>query len=225
MKIDKYYTTIIFDLDGTLIESSVGILEGFTLALQECNVSPKLAIDQSLIGPPLKQTIAKLIESDDDDLVTRVADVFKENYDSVGYLKTVLFEGVFEMLSAMSREYTLYIATNKRINPTLKIMKHLGIDVFFEAIYALDSFNPPLSSKGQLIGEIVSHHALEPKRVCYIGDRIEDGIAADDNTIDFIMASWGFDADRESARFKKEWTVLDKPSGIGTALAMFETHL
>jgi phosphoglycolate phosphatase len=207
-------TTIIFDLDGTLIESSVGILEGFRLALRECNIEAKLPIEKSLIGPPLKQTISKLIDSMDTAMVDVIADAFKANYDSVGYLKTVLFSGVIEMLEELAQEYTLYIATNKRIIPTLKIMKHLKIDSYFNGIYALDSFEPSLSSKGELIGQIMSDHGIPRELVCYVGDRIEDGVAAGENEIPFIMAAWGFDVNANSMKINNSWSIAREPNDI-----------
>ena len=45
---------IIFDLDGTLIDSAPAILAGFRSAFQSCDLSPKVALDASVVGPPLQ---------------------------------------------------------------------------------------------------------------------------------------------------------------------------
>ena len=49
---------IIFDLDGTLIDSSASILAGFAAALDDLKIAPKLPLTATVIGPPLRETLA-----------------------------------------------------------------------------------------------------------------------------------------------------------------------
>jgi phosphoglycolate phosphatase len=208
---------IIFDLDGTLIESSAGILEGFDFALRKHFIKSSIELNESLIGPPLHQTIAKLINSSDEVLINKVADSFKLFYVSEGYKKTILYEGINNLLDELLKlEKKIYIGTNKRLNPSVKIIKHLKIDKYFHKIYALDSFTPPCLNKSELIKKILIMENLETSNSIYIGDRIEDGNSADKNNLKFALAVWGFDPHNQ-LKLNPDWELLKSPQSLTTA--------
>jgi phosphoglycolate phosphatase len=119
--------TLIFDLDGTLIDSSASILAGFAAALDDLKIAPKLPLTATVIGPPLHETLANLTGSSDAGLIDSLTSSFKNYYDTEGYKATTVFSGVDEMLKQMhAAGAALHIATNKRLLPTHLILKHLG---------------------------------------------------------------------------------------------------
>ena len=209
------YKHIIFDLDGTIIESAKGILEAFSIALEKNSIKPVVKIDSTLIGPPLKQTISNLIGSQDSVLINKIADSFKTNYDDSGYKSSVMFDGIYETLDTLSSSGSiLHIATNKRISPTLKIVDHLKIGGFFDSIYALDSFEPVLGTKTQMLGKVLSQNNILNDEAIYIGDRLDDGYASDENGLDFALAIWGFGPVLDKSKINRVWKLLDSPSDI-----------
>jgi phosphoglycolate phosphatase len=185
-------TTVIFDLDGTLIDSSKSILEGFAAAFAESGRQPVVALEPGIIGPPLKETLAILAGTADPAVIDPLADSFKHYYDSEGYKATEVFPGVPEMLAALAACYPLYIATNKRIAPTRKILAHLGWLGHFREVYALDGFAPPARNKREMIARILSENRFAPTATLYVGDRDEDDQAAAGNGLPFAMACWGY---------------------------------
>ena len=115
---------IIFDLDGTLIDSSTSILESFANAFSLCSLDPIRPFSTDIIGPPLMETLSILSGISDKDVLNKLAEEFKSHYDTFGYKKTIVFPGINEMLSRFKDSgIHMYIATNKRILPTKVIYK------------------------------------------------------------------------------------------------------
>jgi len=189
----KSITNIIFDLDGTLIDSSLGILESFSKTFASFELEPIKPLNSSIIGPPLMETLEMLSGISDNILLKELSEEFKFQYDSIGYQETEVIPGINKMLSSLKlRGYKIYIATNKRIIPTNKIIELFKWNSIFQGIYSLDSFNPMLSSKSVLINTIIKINKLNKENVLYIGDREDDRLAANENNILFEMVPWGF---------------------------------
>lgn len=206
---------IIFDLDGTLIDSAPGILAGFAGAFTSCGHVPKLPLTADIIGPPLMETLAKLAGTSDPAVLQPLAEAFKAHYDEAGYRQTLVFSGVGEMLSELvAHDFKLHIATNKRILPTRRILNHLGWEAYFLGVYALDVFDPPLKSKAQMLQEILAQRELDPQQTFYIGDRREDATAAEANAMPFLLAVWGYDEPNSGA-----WRKLNSPDHLLTLLS------
>lgn len=200
---------LIFDLDGTLIDSAPSILSCFELAFASTGIALASPLDNSVIGPPLMDTLRKLSGSDDVALLDTLAAAFKQHYDSSGYLQSVVFDGVPAMLQQLKAAgYHLSIATNKRFYPTGKIMAHLEWDAYFDGVYALDFFSPPLKKKADMIGAIVAEQGWKQQECLYIGDRLEDGLAADANQMDFILVTWGYAGD--ASQMKPDWRLCEQ---------------
>lgn len=214
MSIPSPIDTIIFDLDGTLIDSSPSILAGFSAALQAHKIAPKCALTAALIGPPLKITLGTISGSQDDSLLESLATSFKAYYDTEGYRLSGVFPGIPEMLSQLHQQgITLHIATNKRIHPTRLILDHLGWSAFFSSVYGLDSVNPAFANKGQMIRQQLIDQKIALDRAAYLGDRPEDGQAADANNLLFYGAQWGY-APFSEADTPKHWKLLHRPQDL-----------
>jgi phosphoglycolate phosphatase len=213
-------TTIVFDLDGTLIDSSRSILAGFAAAFAELGRVPVVALEPGIIGPPLKETLAQLAGTADPAVIEPLAEGFKRHYDTEGYKATEVFPGVPQMLSALAARYPLYIATNKRIGPTRSIIGHLGWSGHFRELHALDSFAPPAKSKREMIARILSGNGFDPAATLYVGDRDEDEHAATGNGLPFAMACWGYglQAATEGQSAEPRW-LLHRPDDLPAGLA------
>lgn len=206
--------TLIFDLDGTLIDSSSSILAGYSFALEMHKIAPRTELTAALIGPPLKITLSRISGSQDQDLLESLANSFKSYYDTEGYRLSRVFPGVREMLAGLRQNgIRLHIATNKRIHPTLLILECLGWSDIFGSVYGQDSVTPAFSSKGSMIRQQLLDQRILAEEAAYLGDRPEDGEAAEANGLRFYGAQWGYAPFSESET-PKHWYLLDHPRAL-----------
>lgn len=192
------FQSIIFDLDGTLIDSSPSILASFKGAFSKANLQPVKPLTPEIIGPPLKETLKNLLGENDTEKIDQLAEFFKESYDTEGYKQTQAFAGVEHLLAELSKTKPLYIATNKRIKPTLLILEHLGWQQYFKGVYALDMPEAAAINKAELIAYVLRTLSIKTTEAIYIGDRVEDKKAALANNLDFCYAKWGYDAEADA---------------------------
>lgn len=185
---------IIFDLDGTLIDSAPTILKGLERVIEISGIIPLLPLTPSLIGPPLKETILQLIGHDSGISMESLVEEFKAYYDSEGYKSSQVYDGIHELLRELVvRNASLYIATNKRFEPTQKIIDYFGWTTHFKHIYSIDKYTEaPFANKAAMIAQLIQEQNIDIQSSLYIGDRIEDQEAASLNTLPTILVNWGY---------------------------------
>ena len=186
-------TSVLFDLDGTLIDSASSILAAYEAALAQHGCRPVVALTRDIIGPPLDATMDLLTGGVDAAQREALVQAFKHHYDQEGYRQTQVFDGIAALLQGLHAQgLDLYIATNKRIAPTRSIVAHLGWSPLFKGVYALDALQPRAADKGELLGRLLQQEGIAPAAAIYIGDRDEDAVAAAAAGLRFAPAPWGF---------------------------------
>jgi phosphoglycolate phosphatase len=191
-------TDILFDLDGTLIDSSPGILASFGRVLAAHGLQPAVPLEACLIGPPLATTLRKvsgLGDIGDEALLGRLVEAFKQDYDTAGYRTTEVFPGVAAGLAQLAGAGArLFIVTNKRLVPTRRIVEALGLAQLFAGIHTRDESEPPAPSKSAVTQRIIALHGIDRGHACFVGDSDEDAAAAHENGLTFIHAVYGYGA-------------------------------
>lgn len=212
------YAHVLFDLDGTLIDSAPAILASYRDAFAAAGLEPVIPIDAGIVGPPLLETLEMLAGTTDAGVVDRLAVGFKASYDSTGYRQTAAYAGVGEMLQRLADAgCSLSIATNKRLLPTRLILDHLGWSSHFAAVYALDLFEPRLPHKAAMIARLMQDRGIAPEQAVYVGDRSEDGESADANGLPFIAATWGYGS-LAAAEMAPHWQAVATPAALADAI-------
>lgn len=189
--------SIVFDFDGTLVDSAPGILSGMAQALAARGLAPRVPLAPEIIGPPLTQTLALISGIDSTPALAELATEFKRFYDHEGYRDTLPYPGVEHALRELRQAgMALHIATNKRARPTRLILDHLGWTPLFASVYCLDEC-PACPDKAAMLGKLLQDTALRSDETLYIGDTLGDAIAAKANNLPFIHATWGYGRDGE----------------------------
>lgn len=184
---------IIFDLDGTLIDSAPSILACFSRVLEVNGIASLIPLTDSVVGPPLVSTLKILSGVEDEKKLKNMVHQFIDYYDFEACLIAKPYNEVAEGLANfLSVGCSLHIATNKRYIPTQKIIKHLGWETFFSSILSIDQFSEPFVSKSKMLGYQLNAHNLHPSKTIYVGDRMEDLQAAFENHLEFVGVSWGY---------------------------------
>lgn len=190
---------VVFDLDGTLVDSAAGILKSMTEALSTKGFEAKVAMTPDIIGPPLMKTLALVAGTDAPEVLAELAAEFKRQYDGMGYRSTEPYPGVGESLRQLrDHGVKLHIATNKRGVPTRLLLDHLDWADFFHSVYCLDEYQQ-CADKAQMLALLLAEQSIHPTATVYVGDTEGDAIAAKSNQVPFLHASWGYGANQLSA--------------------------
>ncbi len=202
--------SIIFDFDGTLIDSAPSILTGFEHVLKANGIEPLTPLVSSIIGPPLIQTLKKLSGINDEKKILKMAEQFKEYYDVEGCLLSKPYDDVDHGLKKLVEDnFELHIATNKRYIPTINIIKHLNWDNLFVSVYTLDKAGAAFKTKSDVIKKQIEDFTLSVDQVTYVGDRLEDMEAAQSNKLNFLGVSWGYGDFPSHVRLIKSFNQLN----------------
>lgn len=187
------YKNFLFDLDGTLLDSAPGIEASFYIAyLKVYNTACPKNIT-TFIGPPIDQVLTSVNGETNLEVINRFVDAFKQHYDTEGYKKSKLFDDVELVLEVlMNNKLNIFIATNKRVKPTKLILEYLSIGKYFNDIYCPDKDAFKFNNKTDLIAHILQTNSLLFNETIMIGDTIHDGLAADENKLDFALVEYGY---------------------------------
>src|SRR3972149_7202668 len=160
---------IIFDLDGTLIDSKKDIAQAANHTLQVLGL-PGLAEDiiYTFVGEGIKKLLEQCLGRDDHDLLERAWQIFCEYYRQHLLDNTVLFPGVKEILE---RFWFLdkIIISNKPDQFCFPVLEGLGIRSYFKMVLGGDSL-PHRKPDPASIHLVIQKFALRPKQVMIVGD-------------------------------------------------------
>jgi len=166
---------LFFDLDGTLSDPSEGITRSVQYALERLGrpIVPKSELVR-FIGPPLRWTFPRLLDTDDKDLVETAIRYYRERYEDVGLFENEVYRGIPELLRQLHDEdYPIYVVTAKPKVYADRIIRHFGLDRCFIDVYGPE-LDGRFDEKRELVGFILHQRRLGPRRTVMIGDRASD---------------------------------------------------
>lgn len=189
----KSYSTILFDLDGTLTDSSQGIINSIIYALEKYDINDyDMSLLKKFLGPPLHESFEKFMGFDKEKSLQAVK-FYREYFSSKGLLENEVYAGVNDLLQNLKENgKTLVVATSKPQPFTDKIMEHFDLAKYFDFI-AGSNMDTTRSKKAEVIEYALSECNIKDKsKVVMIGDRAEDMIGAQSVGIDSIGVEYGY---------------------------------
>jgi phosphoglycolate phosphatase len=184
---------MIFDLDGTLIDSRSGIEYSARSALNAVFPDRSYRDLHLHIGIPIRQIFSEILDDADSLLLDKLVGQFRTSYDSIGWKISQAYQGATTVLTCLTQsEIGCFVATNKPRHATRCILEHLNLQEFFRDVVAPDSRNPPFSSKREVVAHIMSEYCLNAEETMFVGDSQEDRSAADANGLPFCAATYGY---------------------------------
>ncbi len=185
---------VLFDLDGTLINSQEGITKGVQYALRESLGidEPDLEALRCFIGPPLSLMFTRKYQVSPEKIEPAVAK-YREYYDTVGMNECELYPGVIETLKRMRKKgYTIGLASSKPEISCMQILKNLGVADYFDEIVGA-SLGPERREKVLVLEEAFRRmDVTDRSQILLIGDTKYDAIGAVKAGIDCIGVTYGF---------------------------------
>ena len=167
---------IIFDLDGTLIDSTKQIVSAVDAArakLKLPNANPEFL--ESKIGLPAKELFSDL-ELNTEDTDNAVA-IFREHLKIIRINQSDVFESVFELLSSLKKmDLILSVATNKPTDLAKIALANVELLDFFDLVLGSDNLMP--KPDPAILNYCLMHFGVEAAQAVMLGDRVEDMRAA-----------------------------------------------
>lgn len=185
---------ILIDLDGTLTDPKVGITTSARYGLAK--VGHPIADTENIdwiIGPPLKASLAKLLNVDVKDVLAEQALLgYRERFAVTGLFENHVFDDVDATLSALKNKgYRLFLATAKPEVYARQILEHFNLLQYFEYPYGSE-LNGERTNKGDLIAYILEKEHLNPEECLMVGDREHDIFGARKHGIETIAVEYGY---------------------------------
>lgn len=180
---------VVFDLDGTLVDTSPGIFESIKYAAKKLNY-PKLSREQllSFIGPSLKASFTRCYGCNDSD-ADRLTNIYRAHYREGSLLNARPYDGIIEMCEELvNAGIQLKVATSKPQEFAEQILRHFGFERYFSVICGADMQGK--LSKADLIRLCVKEFDLS--ECVMVGDTEHDAKGAAEAGISFIGVSYGF---------------------------------
>ena len=183
--------TLFFDLDGTLIDSAVGITQCVAHALTQ--MGQPIPAQEELrrwIGPSLRTSFAPLFN--DPEKVEQAVTFYRERFDVVGWREHEVYAGIGQVVQDLhARGHRLAIVTAKNEPHARRIVEHLPFGACFEDVIGA-TIDGSRSEKPQLVAEALRRLQLPAQQCWMVGDRRMDIEGARHHQMRNIGVLWGF---------------------------------
>ncbi len=200
------YTTILWDLDGTIINSSPGVYESFNHTFRALGMPEMTAADmQPLMGPPLRVSFGQILGLSHEETEEALA-LYRDFYlKQGGALNCELYPGVIEIIQkSKAAGITNSLATSKAERGTKLVGEHFDFLKYFD-ILGTAANDETRNSKIDVITyafEELQKIDADLSRVILIGDRIHDVEGARHHNLEVCLVKWGFGNEQE-------WVLAD----------------
>jgi len=185
----RKYDLVIFDLDGTLADTSIGIYNSVRYAEKSLKLTP--IVDDKLhmfVGPPPAKMYEKMYGLTKEEAYS-AAIRHREYGSKKGYKESKLYDGIEKLLYDLKREgFMLAVATLKKEETAIELLKFHGIFSMFNAVIGMD--NQELKTKSSILDEVIKK--CSSNSPILIGDTDNDFLGAKECGIDFIGVTYGF---------------------------------
>jgi phosphoglycolate phosphatase len=181
---------ILFDLDGTLIDSTEAILESFHTAFETFGtVVPEDDAIKTHIGHPLDVMFKSLGVKDT--LIGRHIDAYKMHYKEIARAKTFLLPNAKEAVMLGSQYATLGVVTTKTAQYSIELLEHLGLMEYFDVLIGRENVEHPKPHPEPILKALFK--LQHDKKKCWmIGDTPMDILAAQAAGVESVAVSCGY---------------------------------
>ena len=187
------YDVILFDLDGTLTDSKIGITKSVQYALSKFKIrEDNLDNLESFIGPPLSESFQKYYGFEPSQAQDAV-DFYREYFSTSGMYENAVYPGIPDLLADLkSKRKELIVATSKPTVFANQILNAFNLYQYFTIVVG-SHLDGTRTSKTEIIAHALSMLG-KPKEhsTVMIGDREHDVIGAQGNAIESIAVTYGY---------------------------------
>ena len=213
---------VVFDFDGTLCDTGVGVKKSAKYALDAFGIkAPEWEELDFFIGPPLLVTFQERFNQSVTD-AEKLVKKYRERYTNIGLYESEFYNGIPQLIKDLkSQGFKLGIASSKPINYIEELLIKADLQSYFDYISAV-SFNADCESKQSILERCLNELGVEPSEAIMVGDRFYDIDGARGAGVDSVGVLWGFGSKFELIESGATY-VVDKIQDIESiALGMYE---
>ncbi|MEN8115855.1 MAG: HAD hydrolase-like protein [Bacteroidota bacterium] len=204
------FSHIIFDLDGTLTDNTLGIKNSLKYVLQQMQVdgySDDLV--KKAIGPPLQWCFSNLFGMNERNTKLAV-DYFREYFGENGWYQNTPYPGIEGMLAELDRVgKRMYVATAKLEMFAQRIIRHFEFDKYIIQVKGAD-YRGKKATKSTIISELLEMQQLtSSKEIVMIGDTVLDIEGGKGNGLSTIAVGYGFGRNEDLQNANPDYYVED----------------
>lgn len=182
---------MIFDLDGTLLDTTGGILASVSYTIDLLQL-PMLSRETllSFIGPPVADSFAKYYGLSGA-LLQKAVDTFRSDYGNNRLFDAVPYPGIYDVFEYLRKcNVKTAVATYKREDQALKLLQHYNFSRYTDIMFGADKDNK--LQKKDIIAKCVNKSGLIAPKTLVVGDTIHDATGAEKLGLDFLAVTYGF---------------------------------
>lgn len=186
------YEIAIFDVDGTLLDTTEGIVGSIKYTISKMGFM-SLRDEQLLtfIGPPIQDSFAREYHLEGE-ILQEIATCFRNQYKEHELFKAIPYDGIYDLFdNLVARGVKLAVATYKRQDCAETLLRHFGFDRYTTVLYGADHENR--LKKADIIRMCMDElDVRDCSKAVMIGDSSNDAAGAREIGMDFIGVTYGF---------------------------------
>lgn len=188
---------IIFDLDGTIIQSGEGIIKSFEYSLAKMGLEvPNVKELEKFIGPPLEDTFRNSLGFTEQE-ADRALFFYREHYAKSGKSMNKIYAGVEETIKELSKEHVLAVGTSKLEESARDIIKYFDLEKYF-AFVGGAAMDGSRNTKAKVLKYVLENiGGYDSEETYMIGDRFYDIKGAKELNLKSIGVKWGYGEEKE----------------------------
>ncbi len=188
---------IIFDMDGTLINSGLAIANTVNYVRENLGLNP---MEKAYILENINDIDINSAEFfyNSSTFTPKITSLFEDFYSKNCLVDLTLYDGVKELLDDLKGDFKFSIATNANSNYAKKMLNHLEIDRYFSSILGYNDVAKPKPNP-DMVNRILDIHNIKKENAKVVGDSIKDTKAAFNAGVDGVLVNWGFSNYKDNA--------------------------
>lgn len=216
MREGKQYNTVIFDLDGTLLNTIEDLTDAVNYVLKKyCYAEETVEEIKKKVGNGIRMLMVRSIPGGDGNLIFEEAfETFKEYYQQHCQVKTSAYPGIMEMLESLHKNgIKIAIVSNKAHGAVVELNDIYFKDYISVAIGENEAAGIQKKPAPDSVNLALNLLGSKAEDAIYVGDSEVDRKTAENARMDCVLCSWGF-RDRKLLESLKPMAIVDSPDEL-----------
>ena len=193
----KKYSSVFFDLDGTIIDSGEGVSNSVLYALKKFGIEETKENALRFIGPPLANSFKEFYGFDDEKAMKGI-EIYREYYREKGIFECYVYDGIRELLAWLKKEgYKVVLCTSKPEEYAHRVLNFFGMLELFDHACGATMDEKTRATKDQVMTYALELSGTNPSEAIMIGDRKFDINSACKFGLDSVGVTFGYGSRNE----------------------------